>query len=230
MSTPADDDDIERALESMAQFDRQQASVDAAPEAVDVDLSSGEREEILRRVSREFARGGPDDAPPETLTLRPRSNRWIAVAASVGLGLAAALLLWIFSAPVAPAPGDGVGSVAVAPHRVELGGTARVLGDVGAGPRAYGPGDDFVLRVVPLSAARTTEVPARLFVLSDGGRRRLDLPKRRSDGTIEFFGKIAETLPPGVWILRTELGSPDACVVGREGCLHLDVTISIIDG
>jgi len=232
MSAPSDDDDdVERALERIADFDRQESSVEAAPVVgAEAELSSREQNAILRRVldQREPTAG---DIP---LPVPPQNVRWLTATAAVVLGLAAAFALWIARSQPEPAiPGVG-GSVVMAPHRLELGGTARVLGGEGTGPRAYGPGDDFVLRVVPLHPpAGATQTEARLFSLRDAEatERPLDMPMRpAADGVIEFYGEVAESLSPGRWLLRVELGSLDACADDSKGCARLDVAITIVGG
>lgn len=165
--------------------------------------------------------GPSDDSTP------PR--RWIPPTVLVaGLALAAALgILWIRQGP------DGADStpIHVIPHRLELGGTAHVLGPGAPGPRTYGPNDELLLRAVPLASGPPPEHVELHAVPMDGGARLTLSPRVRmgDGGAVEVRAPIAQRLEAGRWTLRLELGDPRACMPGAEGCIELATQIQVVD-
>ena len=205
------DAEVDAAIGSMAEFDRQDAAVHAAVDEQSLPPLSARREaDILAKVRAHSGAAAPRPA---------RGRRASVVAGAVLAAAAAVLLLWRARAERPTPP--------VGPLEVQLGGTSRVLGVSDAQPRRYGPGDDFVLRLVPHGWA-ADRVPARLTAYSpDGERRPLPwTPAIAFDGAIEFRGDISAVLSAGGWALRAEVGhfeacerptraSPDACTVAE---------------
>ncbi len=213
-------DDLEGDLELMAVFDRQDDAVASCPEPQLESMDQARAEQIYAEARRL--------APP-----RPASSghriRWVLPA--VGMSMAAAALLWLGGVDRG-SPEPVTSDVATAPHRIELGGTARTLGSDHPTPRAYRPGDDFLLRAVPLRdrAEGAAATGATLFAIpADGPRRRLELPRTRaSDGVIEFRGDIAALLAPGRWTLRLELSASGECTPRSDNCVEAEAHLEIL--
>ncbi|MEM7154813.1 MAG: hypothetical protein AAF799_18330 [Myxococcota bacterium] len=245
-------DELEGMLEQMADFDRQEHAVGTMPDSwwavsngeldtdeVEASTESAEDRERLTALMSPL----PDDrgdaivqkilqehrpASPVVPLRPPARRRWGAPAVvAVGLAVAAAVLLWV---PRGQAPGSDSG-ITLVPHRIELGGTAKVLGEDDEAPRAYGPGDDFLLRAQPIEAS-SAATEARLFAVSeaDGRRRFLDVtPTRGQDGAFEFRAPIATVLGPGPWTLRVEIGPPGGCPRTTDDCIEVHARIEIVD-
>ena len=116
---------------------------------------------------------------------------------------------------------------------VQLGGTSRILGSRDPEPRAYGPGDDFVLRLVP-RGWDPAHVRARLSAHSSAnGARQLDwTPTHAADGAIEFRGRLDTVLAPGLWVLRAEVGRFEACEAPepatRGQCSAMEAEVELV--
>jgi hypothetical protein len=216
----------------MAMLDEQEARVEQLDAAeVDVDdeltapLDESRAAEILDAVMK--ASSSRPSAAPVVAAALPRARaRWVRSATlAVGVSMAAALALCVARTD-APDP-----LPTLVPHHLELGGTARVLGPTGDAPRAYGPGDELLLRAVP--ERPDTSVPdARLFATPQGGgpRRVVGFPAvRAADGALELRGDITEWLPAGRYVLRLELGGPSRCDPGGQGCVEAEVPIEVLD-
>ncbi|MCH9686972.1 MAG: hypothetical protein K0V04_36390 [Deltaproteobacteria bacterium] len=238
-----DPKDIDRAIEQMAVFDRCEREQDSCPDpwwavsrgdlpseqarATEHDALTPEQFEALMTPLDQTQTDSIVEAVMRSSAPRPVRGRWRWPTVIVlGLSVAAGLVLWVWlGGSTAPAAAE------LMPHRLELGGTARMLGAAASTPRAYGPGDEFLLRAVPESSGKGAP-PAQLYAIPRGGgpRRTIDLPQAHGkDDVIEFRGDISERLPPGGWVLRLELGGPERCrAQGDEGCVEAEVDIEVV--
>lgn len=246
-------DELNRALQQMADFDRQEHAVAKCPESwwavsngelspEEVDgtneaederlaalmgpLPEAQSDAILQKILQEQAPAPAPAAP--VVPLRPASRRrWLAPAVVVGLAVAAAVLLWI---PRSQVPGSGPG-LNLVPYRAELGGTAKVLGEDDEAPRVYGPGDDFVFRAVPTKTT-SAGAEARLYAVSEADGRRKFIhatTSRAKDGAFEFRPDIAAELLRGRWLLRVEIGPAGGCPRSTDDCTEVHARVEIVD-
>ncbi len=223
--TDSDDDLLSRAMEAMAEFDRQEAAIEAAlsdaPDAEPLGLPESRQAEIVRAAVAHAAEPEPEPAIPIEGGSRPQPWR----RAMLGIvGLAAVLaLVWTLGR-------SGAEPRELGPLQLQLGGTARTLGPPDGAPRRYGAGDDFVLRVRP-EGWSLGDVPIRVsaFPDSDAAPRRLELSRTSaSDGAAEFRGAIANVLPAGRWTLRAEVGLPEDCDRRATSCRVLETEIDVV--
>lgn len=196
---------------------------------------------ILERLAQARSAVGPMDVRPMDVRpteLRPtelRPRRWAATAAvAVAFSLAASLVVW-FARPAPSSPGRAdlhVVEGAIASYRLELGGTARMLGADDASPRAYGPGDDFLLRAVPVTNGVVAS-DATATATPDSSERAEATPlalavSQASDHVLEFRGSIAELLAPGLWSIEVHLGPAEACALQTDRCVLAQVQILVV--
>lgn len=180
---------------------------------------------ILDAVMRLAEPLSPETSVPATIPPPTRARRLLPTSLAIGVAMAAGLVLWVALRSGAP---DSVPDIV--PHRLELGGTARVLGPSDEAPRAYGPGDELLLRAIPQRP--DAAVPeARLFAIpwSGGPRRVVSLPvTRATDGALELRGDIGQHLPAGRYIMLLQLGGASQCVLGGQGCFEAEVPIEVL--
>ncbi|MBL4684529.1 MAG: hypothetical protein JKY37_08070 [Nannocystaceae bacterium] len=191
---------------------------------------------ILERLAQtRSAVRSRDVRPMDVRPMDVRPRRWAATAAvAVAFSLAAALVVW-FARPAPSSPGRAdqrVAGGALASYRLELGGTARMLGADDASPRAYGPGDDFLLRAVPVTNGVVASY-ATATATPDSSERAEATPlalavSQASDHVLEFRGSIAELLAPGLWSIEVHLGPAEACASQTDRCVLAQVQILVV--
>lgn len=255
MSTP---DDLERQLQSMAEFDRQEDAVGECPEewwvvshgeleaerahALTHDTHSCSARDRLEQLTSPMDEGVADEIVAAALAAcRPAANDpapgrgparprrwWTPTVILAGISIAAAVgAVWLLRSP--DELGDAM-PIHVVPHRLELGGTAHILGADGPGPRRYGPGDELLLRALPMASGSPPRHIELQAVPARGGMRRAIESAVSVDpsGTIELRVRIADQLETGPWSLRLELGDPRVCMPGKSGCIELTAPIEIV--
>lgn len=149
------------------------------------------------------------------------------------VAIAASVLLWRGVVHPTQTPTSPALTASSLPEvRLELGGTARTLGEVPP-VRPYGAGDTFVLRLSFDTVPVEPPFAALLAEDADGVERPLPfLPHaEQASGTasVSFEGEIAKHLPPGTWTLRARLGYPPDCSATRaDGCRSLETRIEVV--
>ena len=255
MSTP---EDLEVLLRSMAQFDRQEDAIGECPEEwwavsrgeletkrahalTHQTHSSSARDQLEQLTSPidgdvadaivaaalEACRPAANDPAPSQGPTRAK-RWWSPTMFLAGISLAAALgAVWLLRSPDQL---DDATPIHVVPHRLELGGTAHILGADRPGSRRYGPADELIIRAIPLASGPPPGHIELHAIPTNGGIRRAIEPTVHIDpsGTIELHVRIAEQLEAGPWSLRLELGDPRACVPGQSGCIELRAPIEIV--
>jgi hypothetical protein len=215
------DDEVEDALARMAAFDAQQAAIEAAEAGgaqPEVPQLSVEAQDAMVAMAAAAARGSVEPAPSRTSA----TVAWVGGA----LALAASVLLWRVLTD-APAPEPAIARSLPA-ARVQLGGTARTLGDAPPA-RPYGLGDSFAIEVV-FDTPPPGPVAAMLSATdAEGTRRSLPLERYDRPGVVGFRGQVADVLPPGLWTLQLRYGDPQRCTEARpEDCEALEAQIEIL--
>lgn len=200
--SPVDDSPVDDILESMAVLDRHEVAFEDVDEPTFDPPSAEWSEAVIRAaaasVTAEASGSEPSSNEAAANHAPTRWPLWAAAAAGVVLTVVAVALFR--SSPDPEALGR------LGPCEVQLGGTARVLGEGDDQPRQYGPGDRFVLRVVPQGEG-IEDVP--ISVLAKGGGRMVPLELERSiapDGAAQLTGPIAQRLDAGVWTLQVRVG------------------------
>lgn len=229
----------------MAEFDhyeRGQSQLEDEPE--DEPDDDALKASLLAALGVAAAADTPDDEgrePPATVSDhddRPAATvHWLRPAlAGAAVAAAVAAGLWLTLRPAPPTDPEPPQWVAVGPHALQLGGTARLLGAPQAAapdtPRAYGPGDTVLVRALPSAASQpSAAADGRVYAVPhQGGQPRL-LPwsaQRADDGALEFSGPVTNALPPGVWRLEVELGPAEQCQRDRTRCYVVSALIEVV--
>lgn len=169
----------------------------------------------------------PASAPVSLAEHRSRSPWVLPAITSAAIATAAAVALWWW----APTDPDPASFEPIAAYRPEV--SALVLGANPSPPsgRVYGPGDEFVLSMVP-SEPREPSPPARLLAVPEGGGHPVTIdtsPTIGSDGVIEFRHELTAVLEAGAWRLHVELGPQAHCARAPSTCFQADFNVVIVD-
>ena len=165
---------------------------------------------------------------PSSLTERRSRSPWLLPGVTSAAIAIAASLVFFLSGPKTPDPAtfDAVG-----PYRSEV--TALVLGGSPPPPsgRVYGPGDEFVLSLVPTDG-RPAAAPARLVAVPAHGGYPIAIdatPRVDDRGVIELRQELAAVLSPGEWRLHVEVGSVSQCAQAPTTCFQDNLNVVVVD-
>lgn len=225
MSQDAERDPIEDALLQMGRLDAAEAAIErseAEGVAAEVPAFSSAKMDTIVAASLRAAALEPEI---EDVASSTSGYRWVPWACAAAVAVAAAVVLW--QAP----PSQDAATVVVGPlpsAKLQLGGTARTLGDTPV-VRAYGPGDEFFVELF-FDAAIESSVFAELFARdSAGAMQSVTLAQEFRDDAVVFEGEIAEFLSPGVWTLQVRYGRPHSCSASTpDGCETLETRIEVV--